>query len=415
MFKQKFFGGALQGVRVLDITQVMAGAYCSLLLADLGADVIKVEKPAGDDVRRMSTSDDIEQSHAFVAMNRNKRGISVDMKTAEGVEVIRRLAAEVDVVVENFRPGAMDRLGLGYEALSALNPSLIYASVSGFGATGPYRDLGGFDLVAQAASGIMSVTGYPGGDPVKVGVPICDLNAGSFAALGVLSAYLHRVRTGRGQYVDTSLLEAGIAATVWESNEWFGAGTIAEPTGSAHRLAAPYEALKTADGYIAIGAANQKVWEALCSAIDRVDLLARDEYSSNPARVRNRLQLADELNNHLAARTTDEWVTRLRAGGVPCGPINDIAAVHRDPHVRARNVTTTTEHPVLGEVTHLTVPVKLSRTPAEISRTAPLLGQHTREVLFEYGYTDAEIDALISAAAVQQSTHLPSAPKQEIA
>lgn len=402
-------------MRVLDITQVMAGAYCSLLLADLGADVIKVEKPTGDDVRRMSTSDDIERSHAFVAMNRNKRGISVDMKTVEGVEVIRRLVAEVDIVVENFRPGAMDRLGLGYEALSELNPALIYASVSGFGATGPYRDLGGFDLVAQAASGIMSVTGHPGGEPVKVGVPICDLNAGSFAALGVLSAYLHRVRTGRGQHVDTSLLEAGIAATVWEANEWFGAGRIAEPTGSAHRLAAPYEALRTGDGYIAVGAANQNAWEALCSAIGRIDLIEREEYVNNPARVRNRVSLADELTQHLASRTTDEWVALMRAGGVPCGPINDIAAVHRDPHVQARKVTATTDHPVLGEVTHLTVPVKLSRTPAEISRTAPLLGQHTREVLFEYGFTDAEIDGLITSAAVQQSMHHRHVPTQEIA
>ncbi|MGW4338050.1 CaiB/BaiF CoA transferase family protein [Rhodococcus koreensis] len=396
--------GALDGLKVLDITQVMAGAYCSLLLADLGADVVKVERPGtGDDTRRMSESADIEASHAFVAMNRNKRGIAVDLKSDAGQEVIRRLAADADVVVENFRPGAMDRLGLGYEHLRAINPGLIYCSVSGFGATGPYRELGGFDLVAQAMSGIMSVTGHPGTDPVKVGVPICDLNAGLFAAFGVVSAYASRLLTGEGQYVDTSLVEAGIAATVWESNEWFGAGRVAEPTGSAHRLAAPYEALGTADGHIAVGAANQRVWTALCTAIGRPDLLEAEQYATNADRLRNRVDLSTALTDHLQHRTTAEWVELLRAQGVPCGPIYDIAAVHRDPHMIDRQVTDTTTHPVLGSVTHLTVPVKLSRTPAQIERTAPLLGQHTREVLLQRGFSEEEFEALLASDAIAET------------
>lgn len=392
---------ALAGVKVLDITQVMAGSYCSLLLADMGADVIKVERPhTGDDTRRMSQGSDIEASRAFIAMNRNKRGIAVDLKSPEGAAVIRRLAAEADVVVENFRPGTMDKLGLGFEDLKVVNDSLIYCSVSGFGATGPYRELGGFDLVAQAMSGLMSVTGAHTGEPVKVGVPICDLNAGLFAAFGVLSAYVHRQATGEGQYVDTSLLEAGIATTVWESNEWFEHGTVPGPMGSSHRLAAPYQALRTADGHIAVGAANQRLWETFCRVVGRDDLLADAKYATNAGRLRHRETLAEELSVNMSQRKTGELVDELRAAGVPCGPIYGIDQVHEDPHVRFRGVTTTTEHPVAGEVEHLTVPVKLSRTPARINRTAPLLGQHTREVLTESGFAPQEIDQLLAAGVL---------------
>jgi len=393
--------GPLNGIRVIDVTQVMAGAYCSMLLADMGADVVKIERPVtGDDTRRMSASLDPEASRAFVAMNRNKRGVALDLKSSEGADVLRKLVMNADVLVENFRPGTMDKLGLGYEQMRELNPSLVYCSITGFGSTGPYRHHGGFDLVAQAMSGLMSVTGTAESEPVKLGAPMCDLNAGLFGAFGVLNAYIHRLSTGEGQFVDTSLLEAGIAATVWETDEWFATGKTPEPTGSAHRLSAPYQALPTADGYIAVGAANQRVWEALCRAIDRTDLLDRTEFASNAARMQHKADLVRELESHLRSARTEDWITRLRKHGVPCGPIYDISQVHSDPHMIERGVTVTTKHPVLGEVRHLTVPVRLSATPPRIRRTAPLLGQHSREVLTECGYSTEQIDQMLANGSV---------------
>ena len=244
----------LQGIVVLDCTQVMAGPFCSLLLADMGADVIKVEKPdGGDDNRRMGPPFINGRSAAFLAINRNKRGLALNLRSEEGAKVLKRLVEQADVVVENFRPGTMERLGLGYQELKKIRPSIIYCSISGFGQTGPYRELGGFDLVAQGMSGLMSVTGTPDGPPVKVGVPITDLTAGMYGAYGILSAYIHRLRTGEGQMVDTSLMEAGIAYTFWESSVYFATGEVPAPLGSAHRMSAPYQALKTKDGYITIG------------------------------------------------------------------------------------------------------------------------------------------------------------------
>ncbi|TFV63187.1 UNVERIFIED_ORG: CoA transferase [Bacillus sp. AZ43] len=393
--------GALSGVRVLDLTQVMAGAYCSMLLADMGADVIKVERPeGGDDTRRMSRGSDVELSPAFNAMNRNKRGIAVDLKDPRGADVVRRLARGADVLVENFRPGLLDRFGLGQEALRAENPSLVYCSISGFGATGPYAGRGGYDLVAQAMSGLMSMTGEPDGAPAKVGVPICDLNAGVFAAYGVLSAYIHRLRTGEGQFVDTSLLESGIAYTVWETAMFFSLGEVARPMGSAHRLSAPYEALPTADGWIAIGAANQRNWERLCEALGAGALAADPRFADNPARMKHRIELAGELATLLRRRTTDQWLEVLHAAGVPSGPLYDIEQVYADPHVQAREMVVETVHPRMGTVRHIGAPVKLSATPSRVRRPAPLLGQHSREVLAEAGMSPAEIDDLLSAGVL---------------
>jgi len=401
--------GPLDGVRVLDLTQVMAGAYCSMLLADMGADVVKVERPqGGDDTRAMSRGSDVETSPAFNALNRNKRGLSVDLKDPRGVEVVRRLAADADVLVENFRPGMLDALGLGHEALLELNPQLVYCSISGFGATGPYAGRGGYDLVAQAMSGLMSMTGEPGRPPAKVGVPICDLNAGVFAAYGVLSAYVHRLRTGEGQFVDTSLLEAGIAYTVWETALFFGSGEVARPMGSAHRLSAPYEAVPTADGWITIGAANQRNWERLCSVLDDGSLVADPRFADNPSRMRHRPELIGELATRLRRRTTGEWLEVLHAAGVPSGPLYDISEVYADPQVQAREMLVETTHPRMGRVRHIGAPVKLSATPSTIRRPAPLLGQHSREVLIEAGVTIADVDAL-EADGVLRCTALPEA------
>jgi crotonobetainyl-CoA:carnitine CoA-transferase CaiB-like acyl-CoA transferase len=404
--------GALAGLRVLDVTQVMAGAYCSMLLADMGADVVKVEKPGtGDDTRRMGEFMPHGESPSFMAVNRNKRGVVVDLQDPRGVEVLRRMAADADVLVENFRPGTMARLGLSYEDLRRVNPKLIYCSVSGFGSTGPYAEQGGFDLIAQGMSGIMSFTGDPGGPPVKTGVPICDLNAGMFAAHGVLCAYVHRLRTGVGQYVDTSLLEAGIAYTVWETALLFAMDDVARPTGSAHRLSAPYEAFPTADGWLTIGAANQRNWERLCDAVDRPDLLADERFTNAGTRLAHRTELAEQLRTVLATRTTAQWVEHLRGFGVPCGPIYDIRQVYDDEHVLAREMLVEVQHPRAGRNQQIGVPVKLSETPGRVRSAAPVLGQHTREVLAEAGLPPGEIDDLLAAGIVEQAALDPIAAR----
>lgn len=392
---------ALSGMRVLDLTQVMAGAYCSMLLADMGADVIKVEKPqGGDDTRRMGGSDDPDLSPAFSAMNRNKRGIALDLKTASGVGVLRELLKDTDVLVENFRPGTLESYGLGYEALKESFPSLIYCSISGFGSTGPYASRGGFDLVAQAMSGLMSLTGEPGRDPTKVGVPICDLSAGMFGAFGVLTAYIHQQKTGQGQFVDTSLLEAGISFTVWETAMLFATGEVAGPMGSAHRLSAPYEAFPTKDGWIAIGAANQRSFERLCVLLGAEEFIGDRKFHDNNGRMENRLELVDELGLLLKGKTTDEWIQALGTAGVPSGPIYDLQQVYDDPQVQARGMLLSQDHPKLGKVQHIGPAVKLSATPAELTRAAPLLGQHTREVLAESAISEERIADLIEAGVV---------------
>lgn len=394
-------GFALDGVRVLDVSQVMAGPYCCLLLADMGADVIKIEKPqGGDDSRRMAPPFLNGESAAFLAMNRNKRSLALDLKQPAGQSIFRRLAARSDVLVENFRPGTLEGLGLGYAALSAEHPELIYCSISGFGQTGPYRERGGFDLVAQGMSGLMSITGHPGEAPVKVGVPITDLNAGMYAAYGVLCAYIHRLRTGKGQLVDTSLLEAGIAYTLWESAIYLATGQIPPPMGSAHRLSAPYQAFHTADGYINVGAANQANWEKLARALERADLLADPRFVNNPSRTVHVVELAAELDKTFITRPTGDWLARLEAAGVPAGPIYDMAQVYADPYVQAREMMVEIDHPTAGRIKNIGIPVKMSETPGAIRRPAPTLGQHGDEILGEMGFAPNEIASLRAARTV---------------
>ena len=354
----------LGGVVVLDCTQIMAGPFCTLLLADMGADVIKVEKPdGGDDNRRMGPPFIAGRSAAFLAINRNKRSLALDLRSEKGREVFIRLVEQTDVVVENFRPGAMDRLGLGYRQLDEIKPSLIYCSISGFGQTGPYRERGGFDLVTQGMSGLMSVTGTPGAPPVKVGVPITDLTAGMYGAYGILSAYIHRLRTGEGQMVDTSLLEAGIAYTFWESAVYFATGEIPGPLGSAHRMTAPYQAIKTKDGYINIGAATQSTWEGLCRAIGREELITDPLFATIGDSKKREVELAALLEETFSLGTTAHWLEALEASGVPSGPINDLGQVYSDPQIRARNMLVEQEDPELGRLKYIGIPVKLSLTP----------------------------------------------------
>ena len=392
---------ALDGMRVLDCTQIMAGPFCTLLLADMGADVIKIERPeGGDDIRHTGPFID-GWSAPFLGVNRNKRSLALDLRSDRGRDVIRHLVASADVMVQNFRPGTLKRMGLGYDDLQPLRPELIYCSISGFGNTGPYSHRGGFDLVAQGMSGLMSFTGMADGPPVKVGVPITDLNAGMYAAYGILTAYINRLKTGKGQEVDASLIESGIAYTFWESASYFNTGQVPEPLGSAHRLSAPYQALHTSDGYMNLGAANQRTWEAFCRTVGLEDLLTDERFTTNTDRKAREDELASLLEETLRTQPTAYWVNLLEEAGVPAGPIYNLAQVYNDPHVRARNMVVELDDPHLGTIKHIGVPVKLSDTPGTIRHRAPDLGEHSREVLLEAGYTPAEVESLVEHGVIR--------------
>ena len=394
--------GPLAGLKVIELAHVMAGPTCGLMLADMGANVIKVEKlPDGDDTRRMAPPLIDGEAAAYLMMNRNKRGIAIDFKRAEGREIGHRLISTADVVIENFRKGTMERLGLGYDALREINPALIYCEVSGFGRTGPYAERGGFDLIAQGMSGLMSITGEgPGRPPVKCGAPMTDITAGILAAMGVLAAYVHRLKTGEGQRVDASLFEAGIVHTYWQSAIALATGTAPGPLGSAHPLNAPYQAFETADGWITIGAANQSNWLKLVDALEASTLGNDARFATNVARMANLPALVAALTPLFKKRASADWLKRLEAAGVPAGPVLDVVQMHADPQTRAREMVVEVPHSRLGSVQTIGTPVKFSATPSGVKRGAPVLGEHTRDVLREHGYADADIDALAAAGVV---------------
>jgi len=390
---------ALAGIRVIDVTQAMAAPFCTLNLADLGADVIKVEPPGGEDMRRGAAS---KNGHAgtFLAMNRNKRGITVDLKRPEGVEIIRRLVKTADVFVQNYRPGVAQRLGIAWEDLQAINPRLVYCSISGFGMTGPYAPRGGYDLIAQGMSGIMSVTGDEDGAPAKAGLPVCDLSAGLFGAYGILCALEARERTGQGQLVDTSLLEAAVALTVWEATEYWVTGRAPRALGSAHRLAAPYQALRASDGWFTVGANNDKLFDAFCRAIERPDVLDDPRFAGSRERMRHRDALIPIIEKTTSQAPRAHWLARLDAAGVPAGSINNYPEALADPQTLTREMVVDLVHPGAGPVKALGVPVKLSDTPGAVDRPAPLLGQDNAAILAELGYTEAEQRALAEQRVV---------------
>ena len=392
--------GPLAGVKVIELAQIMAGPTCGMLLADMGADVIKVERiPGGDDTRRMNRPEVNGESAAFMAMNRNKRGIALDLKRPAAREALMRMVARSDVVTENYRRGTMEKLGLGYDALKSVNPALIYCSISGYGRSGPYADKGGFDLIAQGMSGLMAITGEPGGAPVKAGSPICDINAGILGALGIVAAYVHRLRTGEGQLVDTSLFEAGIQQTYWQSAIFFATGHSPAPTGSAHILSAPYQAFRAKDGWLTIGGANQANWERLARVLGAPEWLADERFGSNSDRMKNLDALTPLMNAKLGQKTVREWTALLEAEGVPCGPINSIGDMAADPQTLAREMVVELEHPRAGRTRALGLPIKFSATPGRVARPAPCYGEHTREVLGEFGFSAPEIEALLASGA----------------
>ena len=399
--------GPLSGMRVIELAHIMAGPVCGLMLADMGADVIKVEKvPGGDDARRFVPPDIAGESAAFMMMNRNKRGIALDLKQQSARDALLELIKTADVLIENYRIGTMDKLGLSYETLKALNPGLIYCEVSGFGRSGPYKDRGGFDLIAQGMSGLMSITGEgPGRPPVKVGAPISDITAGILAAMGVVAAYTHKLKTGEGQRVDTSLFEAAITHTYWQSAICFATGMAPGPMGSAHPLNAPYQSFKSKDGWINIGAANQKNWEAMLGVIEACELNDDERFSSNHARMANLAALVEILNTHICKKTTAEWMALFEKSGVPAGPVLDVAQMHEDPQVIAREMVTEVEHPNAGTMKTIGLPVKFSKTPGKVINAAPLYGQHTCEVLTELGLASDSIAEMLATKAAIAAHH----------
>jgi crotonobetainyl-CoA:carnitine CoA-transferase CaiB-like acyl-CoA transferase len=381
----------LKGMRVLDVCQVMAGPFCCMLLGDLGADVIKVEPPEGDQARRaMGFKLKGDDSLGFLNMNRNKRSVVLDLKSEAGRNAFLRLAETADVIVENYRPGAMKKLGVDYEAVRAVNPAIIYASISGFGQTGPWADRPGFDLIAQAASGIISVTGAPDGAPARAGVPVADIGCSLFTLYAILAAYIGREAGGGGQYIDGSLYEAGVAFSIWDISEYWGTGRVPGRLGTANRMAAPYEAVRAKDGFFVIGANNDRLWARLCEVLGRPDLEANPSYKTNADRLANRAALAHDLEATFVTRSRDEWVSLLLKAGVPAGPISDYAEVFASDHAHARRIKMTLTHPIEGAIPNIGFPVKLSGTPQQIRRPPPLLGQHNDEIFAELGLSDSE-------------------------
>jgi crotonobetainyl-CoA:carnitine CoA-transferase CaiB-like acyl-CoA transferase len=371
----------------------------------MGADVIKVERiPVGDDSRQMTTPSIGGESAAFMMMNRNKRGLALDLKKPKGQDVLRRLARNADALIENYRKGTMEKFGLGYEALKSINPGLIYCEISGFGRTGPMASQGGFDLVTQGMSGLMAITGEgPGRPPVKVGAPITDITGGLLAAMGVCAAYAHKLKTGEGQRVDTSLFEAGIVQTYWQSAIAFATGVSPGPLGSAHPLSAPYQAFETRDGWITLGASNQKTWRQFTELLGAPDITGDPRFADNSGRMANLPVLVAALAPRFRERTTAEWLKMLERAGVPAGPVLSVAQMHAHPQAIARNMVPFVEHPKAGRMQTIGLPVKFSATPGETIEPAPLYGQHSRAILSELGYATAEIDALIEESVITES------------
>ena len=393
--------GALAGLTVLDLSRVLSGPFATMTLADLGADVVKIEQPGtGDDTRQWGPPFQGDEAAYFLSVNRNKRSLAVDLKSADGLALVRDLARRADVVVENFRPGTAARLGLGYDDLAAENPGLVYASISGYGQTGPDSHRAGYDAIAQARSGIMSVTGEADGPPVRVGVSSADLVAGMWAVIGILAALRERDRSGQGQWVDISLLDGSVSWLTYVASGYFATGTRPPRYGSAHPTIAPYQGFATKDGDLMLAVGNDAIWRRFASVAGRADLLEDPRFTTNPLRVEHRDELLPLVADAMAARTSVEWVEVLDAAGVPVGPIQTVDEVVTDPQVLARGMIGEVKHPTAGTVRTIGCPVRLTATPPQVRTAPPLLGQHTDDGLAELGVDQERLAALRASGAV---------------
>jgi len=389
-------------MRVLELAQIMAGPTCGMMLADLGADVIKVEKlPGGDDARGYREPRVNGVSAPFLMLNRNKRGMALDLKHPAGRDILLRMVRTADVLTENYRRGTLEKFGLGYDVLAMANPALIYCAVSGYGRDGPLSDKGGFDLIAQGFAGLMSITGEPGRPPVKTGNSVADINAGLLAVSGIVAAYVHKLKTGAGQIVDTSLMEAALQQTYWQAAIYFATGQSPGPTGSAHVLTAPYQAFRVRDGWINIGGANQANWERIAEVLGHREWRDDPRFATNSARMQNLDALVALMDAVLVTRGKAEWLAAFDAAGVPAGPVHDIGEAMTHPQTLARGMVVDLVHPEAGATRALGCPLHFSATPARVDRPAPRLGEHTREVLRECGYSDAEIGAFAAARVIE--------------
>ncbi|GAC1415665.1 MAG: CoA transferase [Candidatus Velthaea sp.] len=385
----------LAGIRVIEVGNFMAVPFCGMQLADLGADVIKIENPRGGDLTRAAGPFIAGESSNFIRLNRNKRSVALDLKLPAGKAAFRKLVATADVLIENLRPGTMHGLGLDYAALRSDVPALVYLAATGFGASGPYADFAGLDIIAQGMSGLMSITGEPHGAPVKVGVPIADLTCGLYAALAVVAALRARDRDGTGQFIDVSLFESAVSLAVWEAGRYFATGDVPQPAGSAHQSIAPYQAVRASDGYFTFGANSQAHWLRACTAFALDELAADPRFATNEARMTNRPALIAAIEAVTAARPAAHWTQQLGAAGIPCGPIWTFDRVFADEHLAQRGFFADAPHTTLGPVRQLGSPMRFSETPVMLERAGPLLGEHTHAVLREAGFAERDITALI--------------------
>lgn len=392
---------ALEGLKVLDLSRILTGPYCTMMLADLGAEVLKVEAPGvGDDTRQWGPPFIEGESTYFLSVNRNKKSLTLNLKSPQGQEVLRSLVQWADVLVENFRPGTMERLGFGYEQLKEMNPRLIYCSISGFGNTGPYKDKPGYDVLAQAMGGMIGTTGYEDGPPVKTGFSVADIGAGMFAAFGILAALIAREKTGKGQEVHTSLLEGQVAWHTYLATGYLAAGKVPKRLGTAHPSIAPYQALRCKDGHVVVAVGNDSLWQKFCEALGFDDLGKDPQWANNPQRAVGRDTLIATIEERLKHEVSSELVSRLEKAGVPAGPIYSLDQVYSDPQVLAREMVVEVEHAKAGKFRMTGIPVKLSETPGQVRTAPPLLGEHTEEVLRQLGYSDEQIAAMRQAGAI---------------
>ncbi len=387
---------ALEGIRVLDLTRALAGPFCTLMLGDNGADVIKVEIPGtGDDTRKWGPPFIGEESAYYLSINRNKRSLTLNLQDAQAKEVFMKLAKDTDVVVENFTPGVMGRFGLDYDAVKAVNPKVVYCSISGFGQDGPYRNRPAYDQIMQGVGGLMSITGEPDGEPQKIGIAVTDIGAGMWSAFAIMAALHHREKSGEGQYIDISMLDAQVAWLTYQAAFFFANGEAPKRMGAAHPTLVPYQAFMCNDGkYINVAVGSERIWERFCKGMGLEDLKDHPDYATNSVRVNNRGAMVSMLQEIFLTRPVAEWVEDLQAANVPCGPINDLADVFADPQVLARNMYLEMAHPTLGSIKQTGLPIKFSLTPGGLDRHPPLLGEHNQEILQSLGYSDADVQNL---------------------